>query len=410
MSKREGQSDGDGKKRPFTWKGRQYAELEKEGNDSDEDEQSKIPQKKGELMQKKITDTVGLRTLTKDDWENPVHLTKRTTGDSGAGASAKKPSKGKARKYDSDTDNEDGVDDVDQEEELEGQDGTMFYSNDQQERASGASGRETREKKVRGKLARKSTATTPSCKGVLPSKRKPSSDEDEGGDGGGGASKGERRENKVSAHTNSNRQRSFKGPIGHSAPSGAYKSKASAGEGEQEDDGGSDAGSNVEENDSDGNDDVCLSPMPTDVKNAASKSLAVHWNAVAKHLTAIKNDFKKLLETQNQPEKGLETAKYVDPIIRSRSCTRCLCFRAWTCAHIHQFCQLTRMNFRRSIAGVLPWLGGGLIKTKDLRNAGTQNFDLALSLAESKVSTLDRRAKKNLTKRRLTSMLQEVRV
>jgi hypothetical protein len=63
----------------------------------------------------------------------------------------------------------------------------------------------------------------------------------------------------------------------------------------------------------------------------------------------------------------------------------------------------------RYVASVLPWIADGTVKAKDFRNGG-RNFNESLSLALTKVSTMDKRTMKRLTKQRLRGMLQEVKV
>jgi hypothetical protein len=178
---------------------------------------------KGNFMQKRITDTVGLRALTKKDWENPVELTRRISGNSNSAGqsgtrtvgakSAREPkvagtntapaggksartssskaaaisegssSSGKKKKtrhedvHDDDEDDDDGVDDVEQDDELEESDGMMYYSREQQEKARGSEKKRTPGKQAVGAKGKKHDRGVKAS--MTPSKRKAADDDDE---------------------------------------------------------------------------------------------------------------------------------------------------------------------------------------------------------------------------------------
>jgi hypothetical protein len=242
---------------------------------------------KGKFLQKKITETVGLRSLTENDWENPVHLTARISGRSGARAvSATSASGGKSaeksggdrsggtqvdrrkkrarRLEDSSEDDEDGVDDVDQDDELEDDDGNMFYSHAQQTKSASSSKKNVDEKhpgKANAKPKPKGGSVKTASK--LPEKRKVVDDDVEDADS----------------------------------------------------DVPSESGEDEENDESDGS----LSPMnveSVEAPSAESKAFVARWNLVAKNLKGLKHEYLKVVAKLHARENGDPTEKYMDPIIK----------------------------------------------------------------------------------------------
>ncbi len=315
--------------------------------DSDSSDEKEPPalEKKGELLQTTIMDTVRLRPLTESDWREPYDLTKRMTGRStSAGASAagrsnsaassvrkdkdeekkggtaepealqsyfqsahylekrylepqtefevpicgpggyplqprKEPAKkGEIRKGEIQADNsddDDGVDDVEQ-DELETEDGTMYYSSDQKQKAASAAQARRGQKSDKnasegGKAQQKQTSRQSVT--TVPSKRKALGKDD-------------------------------------------VEDNGSA-ESEKDGESGSD-------------EDISLSPMvieESQVQTAALKSLVKHWNVAAKHFLAIKDDYRKLLESPDRHDVVDPDSKVMDSIIRYSACA-CVLLRA----------------------------------------------------------------------------------
>jgi hypothetical protein len=305
-------------------------------SDSSEEKEPPASEKKGELLQKTIMDTVRLRPLTESDWRQPYDLTKRMTGRStSAGASGRSNSaassvskdkdeekkggtaepeqlksyfqsshylekrylepqtefdvpmcgagghplhprkepakKGEIRKgeiQDENSDDDDGVDDVEQ-DELETDDGTMYYSSNQKQKAASAAQTRRGQKNDKnasegGKAQQKQTSRQSVT--TVPSKRKAVGKEDVEDDG--------------------------------------------SAESEKDGESGSD-------------EDISLSPMvieESQVQTAALKSLVKHWNVAAKHFLAIKDDYRKLLESQDRHEVVDPDSKVMDSIIRYSAC------------------------------------------------------------------------------------------